>query len=44
MPYKTCFNCKTTFYAMNDCADIPKEKILCDGCYNEKHGLSRYQF
>jgi len=44
MPYLICFKCKTSFHAMNDGKEIPKEKHLCDECFNESKGFARSQF
>jgi hypothetical protein len=38
-----CFKCKTKFFGSND-GSIPKEKILCEECYMESKGHSKYEF
>jgi len=42
--YQECYSCKTIFLCISDCKDIPKEKILCDGCYNESIGRPRWDY
>ena len=43
MPYLTCFKCGIRFFGTPD-ESVPKEKYLCDECFNESRGLTRSQF
>jgi len=47
MPYYTCSKCNIRFHGMmkeEDFYKMPKEKQLCEDCFDESHGIIKGQF